>query len=296
MRVLICGGTGFLGKHIVNALTQQGHDPVVRSRHTDPALDFAACTSAEQWLVHLQNIDAVINAVGALRDKPGQDLQTLHMKAPAALFDACAQAGVKRVVQVSALGVDKGDTMYATTKRAADDYLLALGALGQLNPVVVRPSIIFGGGGASSKLFILLANLSVLPLPPIMRSTQIQPVAVRDLAEVLAKLATTDQSSGIVEIGGPEAVTIEQFIASLRSQMHYGPAKVRLLPQWLSSASAKLGDQLPWMPWCSEAAALLEHDNITDPATLAKLLGKAPTDPRQMLATLPKGGRFASHR
>ena len=296
MRVLICGGTGFLGKHIVNALTQQGHDPVVRSRHTDPALDFAACTSAEQWLVHLQNIDAVINAVGALRDKPGQDLQTLHMKAPAALFDACAQAGVKRVVQVSALGVDKGDTMYATTKRAADDYLLALGALGQLNPVVVRPSIIFGGGGASSRLFILLANLSVLPLPPIMRSTQIQPVAVRDLAEVLAKLATTDQTSGVVEIGGPEAVTIEQFIASLRSQMHYGPAKVRLLPQWLSSASAKLGDQLPWMPWCSEAAALLEHDNITDPATLAKLLGKAPTDPRQMLATLPKGGRFASHR
>ena len=296
MRVLICGGTGFLGKHIVNALTQQGHDPVVRSRHTDPALDFAACTSAEQWLVHLQNIDAVINAVGALRDKPGQDLQTLHMKAPAALFDACAQAGVKRVVQVSALGVDKGDTMYATTKRAADDYLLALGALGQLNPVVVRPSIIFGGGGASSKLFIVLANLSVLPLPPIMRSTQIQPVAVNDLAEVLAKLATTDQSSGIVEIGGPEAVTIEQFIASLRSQMHYGPAKVRLLPQWLSSASAKLGDQLPWMPWCSEAAALLEHDNITDPATLVKLLGKAPTDPRQMLATLPKGGRFASHR
>ena len=296
MRVLICGGTGFLGKHIVNALTQQGHDPVVRSRHTDPALDFAACTSAEQWLVHLQNIDAVINAVGALRDKPGQDLQTLHMKAPAALFDACAQAGVKRVVQVSALGVDKGDTMYATTKRAADDYLLALGALGQLNPVVVRPSIIFGGGGASSKLFILLANLSVLPLPPIMRNTQIQPVAVRDLAEVLAKLATTDQSSGIVEIGGPEAVTIEQFIASLRSQMHYGPAKVRLLPQWLSSASAKLGDQLPWMPWCSEAAALLEHDNITDPATLTRLLGKAPTDPRQMLATLPKGGRFASHR
>ena len=296
MRVLICGGTGFLGKHIVNALTQQGHDPVVRSRHTDPALNFAACTSAEQWLVHLQNIDAVINAVGALRDKPGQDLQTLHMKAPAALFDACAQAGIKRVEQVSALGVDKGDTMYATTKRAADDYLLALGALGQINPVVVRPSIIFGGGGASSKLFIALANLSVLPLPPIMRSTQIQPVAVRDLAEVLAKLATTDQTSGIVEIGGPEAVTIEQFIASLRSQMHYGPAKVRLLPQWLSSASAKLGDQLPWMPWCSEAAALLEHDNITDPATLAKLLGKAPTDPRQMLATLPKGGRFASHR
>ena len=292
MRVLICGGTGFLGRHIVNALALLGHDPVVRSRRTDPALDFAACVTPEQWLAHLQNVDAVINAVGALRDQPGQELQNLHMKAPVALFDACAQAGIKRVVQVSALGVDQSETMYASTKRAADDYLLALGATGQLNPVVVRPSIIFGGGGASSKLFLMLAGLPVLPLPAVMRSTQIQPVAVRDLAEVLASLAISDQPSGVVEIGGPQPITIEAFIASLRTQMHYSPARVRLLPRWLSSASAKLGDRLPWMPWCSEAAALLEHDNITDPATLTKLLGRAPTGVQQMLATIPQGDRF----
>lgn len=296
MRILICGGTGFLGKYIVNALIQRGHDPVVRSRRTDPALDFAACVTPEQWLAHLQNIDAVINAVGALRDQPGQELQNLHMKAPVALFDACAQAGIKRVVQVSALGVDLGvdqsETMYASTKRAADDYLLALGATGQLNPVVVRPSIIFGGGGASSKLFLMLAGLPVLPLPAVMRSTQIQPVAVRDLAEVLASMAITDQPTGVVEIGGPQPITIEGFIASLRSQMEYSPARVRLLPRWLSSASARLGDRLPWMPWCSEAAALLEQDNTTDPATLARLLGKAPTGVEQMLATIPTGDRF----
>ena len=292
MRVLICGGTGFLGKHIVNALVQQGHDPVVRSRRTDPALDFAACVTPDQWLAHLQNVDAVINAVGALRDQPGQELQNLHMRAPVALFDACAQAGIKRVVQVSALGVDQGETMYASTKRAADDYLLALGATGQLNPVVVRPSIIFGGGGASSKLFLMLAGLPVLPLPAVMRSTQIQPVAVRDLAEVLAGMAIAEQPTGVVEIGGPEPITIEAFIASLRSQMQYSPAKVRLLPNWLSSASARLGDRLPWMPWCSEAAALLEHDNTTDPATLVKLLGRAPTGVAQMLATIPQGDRF----
>ena len=78
MRVLICGGTGFLGRHIVNALALLDHDPVVRSRHSDPALDFAKMASAQDWLPHLQNVDAVINAVGALRDKPGQDLQTLQ--------------------------------------------------------------------------------------------------------------------------------------------------------------------------------------------------------------------------
>ena len=292
MRVLICGGTGFLGKHIVSALTQLGHDPVVRSRHSSPALDFGQCITPEPWLEHLQGIGAVINAVGALRDQPDQDLQTLHMKAPAALFDACTQAGIQRVVQVSALGVDKGDTLYATTKRAADDYLLALGQLGQLNPVVVRPSIIFGAGGASSKLFLMLANLPLLPLPAVMHRAHIQPVAVRDLAEVLAKMAISDTPSGVVEIGGPQPVSIERFIASLRMQMQYGPAKVRLLPDWVSSASARLGDRLPWMPWCSEAAALLENDNTTAPQTLATLLGREPVDISQMLNTLPKWGNL----
>ena len=292
MRILICGGTGFLGRHIVNALMQQGHDPVVRSRHSDPALDFVRLSTAQDWLPHLQGVDAVINAVGALRNRPDTDLQTLHMTAPAALFDACAQAGIRRVVQVSALGVDKGDTLYASTKRAADDYLLALGQAGELNPAIVRPSIIFGSGGASSKLFVLLANLPILPLPQIMRNSQIQPVAVRDVAEVIAKLATSDTPGGVIEIGGTQPLSIERFIAILRAQMKYRSAAVRILPAWLSNASAKLGDKISWMPWCSEAMALLENDNVTDPATLRNLLGHGPLDIYQMIDTLPKGGRF----
>lgn len=288
MRVLICGGTGFLGRHIVNALVQQGHDPVVLSRHASPALDFAQATSPEQWRSYLQGIDAVINAVGALRDKPGQDLTTLHTTAPVALFDACAQAAVpiRRVVQISALGVDQSDTRYATTKRAADEHLLALGATGELNPVVVRPSVIFGAGGASSQLFLGLAKLPALLLPSLMQQSFIQPVAVRELAEVVAGLATSSANGGVIEIGGPEPLSIERFIASLRAQMAYRPASVHPLPDWLSTASARLGDRLPWLPWCSETMAMLENHNITNPQTLAALLGREPTGPGQLLATL----------
>lgn len=293
MRILICGGTGFLGRHIVNALMQQGHDPVVRSRHSTPTLDFNACTQAEQWLEHLSGIDAVINAVGALRDKPGQNLQTLHTLAPVALFDACAQAGVRRVVQVSALGSGQSSTQYASTKRAADEHLLALGAQGLLNPVVVRPSIIFGAGGASSQLFLNLAKLPILLLPQTMRSSQIQPVAVRDLAEVLAHMATSGSPGGIVEVGGPQPLSTEAFIASLRAQMGYGQASVHALPDWMSKGSARLGDQIAAMPWCSETMALLENDNVTDPQTFATLLGRTPVAPTAMLATLPKESRHA---
>lgn len=291
MRVLICGGTGFLGRHIVNALTLLDHDPVVRSRHSQPPLDFSSCTSADAWLEHLSGVDAVINAVGALRDQPGQDLQTLHSLAPIALFDACVQAGVRRVVQVSALGAGQSGTRYASTKRAADEHLLALGQQGLLKPVVVRPSIIFGAGGASSQLFLNLAKLPVLLLPQIMRSRRIQPVAVRDLAQVLAHMATSDAPEGLVEVGGPEPLSTEAFIASLRAQMGHGPASVHPLPDWMSKASARLGDQISAMPWCSETMALLENDNVTDPHTLTALLGHAPTAPGAMLATLPKESR-----
>ncbi|MPS95272.1 NAD-dependent epimerase/dehydratase family protein [Comamonas sp.] len=290
MRVLICGGTGFLGRHIVNALALLDHDPVVRSRHSQPPLDFGACTTAEAWLAHLQGIDAVINAVGALRDRPGQDLQTLHSLAPMALFDACARAGVRRVVQVSALGAGQGGTQYATTKRAADEHLLTLGRQGLLKPVVVRPSIIFGAGGASSQLLMNLARLPLLLLPGLMRSSRIQPVAVRDLADVLAQMATSDTPEGMVEIGGPEPLSTEAFIASLRSQMGYGPASVHALPDWMSKGSARVGDQIPSLPWCSETMALLENDNVTDPQTLVRLLGRAPVAPGAMLGTVPREG------
>lgn len=290
MRVLICGGSGFLGKHIVNALIQLGHDPVVLSRHSSPALDFGKCITPEPWREHLHNIDAVINAVGALRDQPGQSLPALHTTAPVALFDACVQAGIKRVVQISALGVDKSQTLYASSKRAADDYLLALGAGGQLNPVVMRPSIIFGSGGSSSQLFLRLAGLPVLALPSIMRRAQIQPVAVRDLAEAIAHITTSSLPTGVIEIGGPEQISIERFIANLRTQLGRQPATVRLLPDWLSKASARLGDSLPWMPWCSEAASLLEQDNITSSWALEDLLGRSPTHISSMLATLSKEG------
>ena len=288
MRVLICGGTGFLGRHIVNALVQQGHDPVVRSRHSDPALDFADLTKAEDWLAHLQSVEAVVNAVGALRDTPRQSLQTLHTDAPIALFDACAQVGLRRVVQVSALGVADSATRYASTKRAADEHLLALNQADRLNGVVVRPSIIFGAGGASTELFMSLAKLPALLLPQAMQSSHVQPVAVRDLAQVLAQLATGEAPSGIVNLGGPEPLTLGSLIASLRGQMGLSPAFTLNLPRWAAELSARVGDRISSLPWCTETLTLLQSHNVTDPQTLAKLLGRESVPPGRLYATLPE--------
>lgn len=289
MRILVCGGSGFIGRHVVNLLALSGHDPVARSRHSMPVLDYAKATTPEAWLPHLAGIDAVVNAVGVLRDSASRPIDAMHTLAPVALFDACAAAGVRRVVQISALGVEGSATRYASTKRAADEHLLALTAAGRLQGSVVRPSVVFGAGGASSEMFLAMARLPALLLPRPVQQARVQPVAVRDLAEAVARLATQAGPVGLTEIGGPLPLPLAALIASLRAQMGRSPARVATLPGWLSRASARAGDWISVSPWCSETLALLASDNVTDPAGLEALLGRPGIAPSRLLATLHHG-------
>ena len=172
MRILLAGSTGFIGHTLQAALEAAGHTvhggASPRSAGAQPGrvpMDFARDTTAAAWLPRLQGIDAVVNAVGVLRDTRARPIDAVHRDTPIALFDACAQAGVRRVVQISALGIDGSDTRYAQTKRAAETHLQALAAQGVLRPAILRPSVVYGKGGDSSALFMNLARLPVALFP-----------------------------------------------------------------------------------------------------------------------------------
>ena len=287
-KVLLCGAHGFIGQALANQLRKQGLEVIAASRSGQPAINFAAMQRASDWLPHLQGVDMVINAVGSLRDQPGSNgarLEALHHTAPRALFDACAQTGVRRVSQLSALGVDGNDTDYARTKRAADAHLLELTAQGQLDGLVVRPSIVIGARGASTQLFLNLAKLPVLVLPAVMRERLIQPVTAAELAEAMQQLLLSP-ATGIVELGGPERLSMAAMIASLRQQAGHAAPMLITLPRFATQASARLGDVVASSPWCSASLTLASHDNCCDPAPMEHWLGRKPTAPAQMLASL----------
>lgn len=286
--VLLCGGQGFIGQALARQLRAQGMRVIAASRRSQPPLQFARMHQPAHWLPHLQGVDLVINAVGSLRDQPGPNgasLEALHQTSPQALFEACAQAGVRRVMQLSALGVDDNDTAYARTKRTADARLLALTAQGQLDGIVVRPSIVIGAQGASTQLFLRLALLPVLVLPAVMQQRLMQPVAVDELAEVMVRLLQSP-TTGIVPLGGPRRLSMAQMILSLRQQAGRSKALQLRLPDWATQASARLGDAVPSSPWCSASLQLASLDNCCDPAPMAQWLGHAPSDPAQMLALI----------
>ncbi|MDO5623603.1 MAG: NAD-dependent epimerase/dehydratase family protein [Pseudomonadota bacterium] len=283
MNVLLLGTSGFIGRHVAAALAAAGHTVRAASRRSQPPIDFARMVQPDDWLPHLQDVDAVVNTVGVLRGSRRQPMHALHTAAPRALFDACAQAGVRRVLHVSALGIDGNPTLYARSKQAADAHLLALTSSGALDGLVLRPSVVFGAEGASSRLFLALARLPLLLLPRPVQRARVQPLAVGELAEVAARLLPDARRTGLTELGGPESLTLAAFIASLRQQMGHGAARVLTLPDGLTRLSARLGDAVPVAPWCSETLALLAQDNVTAAGTLRDLLGREPTPPECLL-------------
>lgn len=285
MRVLVTGATGFIGRALVAALLRAGHAVVCASRHPRPAagdqpsceplaVDFAAAPGADWWLPRLAGVDAVVNAVGILREQGGQTFRALHAQAPTALFEACAQAGVPLVVQISALGADAGaQSRYHLSKRAADDALRQL----SLRAVIVQPSLVYGGGGASASMFNGMATLPLLALPR-GGAMQVQPVHVEDVvAGVLAALQAPPPRTATIAFVGPVPMTMRSFLAALRQQLGSGSVlRVLPLPERLFRWGASVAGRLPGSFLDSETAGMLLRGNAAPAAPFAQLLGRSP--------------------
>jgi uncharacterized protein YbjT (DUF2867 family) len=289
--VLLCGAGGFIGRHVRQALLSEGHRVIsgvstARPVHAVDAMpmDFSRDTEIAHWLPRLLGVDAVVNTVGVLRDSRSRPMARVHQTTPIALFEACAQAGVRRIIHVSALGIEGNPTRYAQTKLAADERLLALNRAGRLDGVVLRPSIVFGPEGDSARLFMALARSPALLLPGAVLRAKVQPLAVGDLAAAVPRLLReADNLHGMVPCVGPMPLSLAAFIASLRDQLGKPPAWVGALPEVWSRLSARIGDHIPAIPWCSETLALLAQDNVAQGDLFGAVLGRAPLAPTALL-------------
>ncbi|PAT30760.1 NAD-dependent epimerase/dehydratase family protein, partial [Vandammella animalimorsus] len=94
--VLLCGANGFIGRHIAQALRRAGWQVRAASRHSSPAVDFTQASTPAHWAPLLHGVQAVVNAVGLLRDSRARPMALVHDAAPRALFDACAAHGLRR--------------------------------------------------------------------------------------------------------------------------------------------------------------------------------------------------------
>jgi uncharacterized protein YbjT (DUF2867 family) len=285
MRVLLTGATGLIGGAIARALLRDGHDLVCAVR--DPArladagprcrglaVDLSTVPDAAWWRPHLAGIDAVVNAVGILREQGSQSFDALHARAPAELFRACAAAGVRCVVQVSALGADeRGTRPYQASKRTADDVLRDLPLAG----AVVQPSLVYAPAGPSSQLFLQLASLPML-LFPLRAGMAVQPVHLDDVVEgVLAVLRDPPLQVETLAFVGPAPLPLRDYLASLRGQVGLGRGPIVLpLPVPVFRLGAAVAQHLPGSALDPDTAHMLLQGNAAPADRFARLLGHAP--------------------
>src|SRR5690349_15727196 len=186
MIVMIVGASGFIGGRLAQAFGAAGHEVICAGRGTQPRLP-AGCSraahidytapSAPDWQPLLAGVDVLVNAVGILRESGAQTFDHLHVLGPRAL--------VRRVIQISALGAEAGAiARYHASKYEADRFLMEL----PLDWAIVQPSLVYGAGGGSARMFDAQASLPLVPLPG-NGGQRVQPVHIDDLVEAVVRLA-----------------------------------------------------------------------------------------------------------
>lgn len=278
MRVLVLGGAGFLGRHVVVALRQRGHAVAVGSRRSagpegslpSRAVRFEDCPDPEAFAVHLVDVDAVVNCVGILREVGRATYARVHREAPAALAAACAAAGL-RFVHVSALGLEaRARSGFIRSKLEGEAAVRASGA----DYSIVRPSLLEGEGGFGARWVRAVARWPVHFVPADARG-RIAALDVRDAGFAIARLAELPgDEHREVEIGGMERRTMAGHLAAMRDRP--GVARVVTIPTFLARAVAHACDVAHFSPFSFGHFELLRHDNVPRPNRLPALLGAPP--------------------
>ena len=285
-KIFLTGGSGFIGRHLLEALSKRGHTITALLRGKQKALleemqwsgvqclegDFS---NPSQWISALQGQEIIINLVGIIREIGKARFDTLHRDAPIALFDAAKQAGIKKVIQISALGADEGAAShYHRTKRAADQHLISLG----IPYVILRPSFVYGAQDQSMSFF---ASLAALPITPVVGDGEylVQPVHVDDLVKAIVQSVERDEIRDVViDVGGEKALSFNALLDTLGRWLGRASGARRLsLPSWWMKLLAWLTDALGGRgPITRDELGMLLRGNHCDNALFTKTFGFVP--------------------
>ena len=271
-RVLVLGGSGFVGRHVCEQLNRLGWQITVPTRRAVNAASvqslpgltvIEASVHQEADLARLMpGHDAVVNLVAVLHGNEKR-FEQVHVQLPGKIASAMKKAGVQRLVHVSALGADpQGPSMYQRSKARGETVLHNAG----LQLTILRPSVIFG---AEDKFLNLFADLqAVAPFMPLAGSgTRFAPVWVADVARAVAVcLQKPDTIGQTYELCGPDVLTLGELVkkAGQWAGVNHGRGRpVVGLPMWVGWLQAAAMEMAPGEPLMSrDNLASMKVDNV----------------------------------
>ncbi len=276
-KILVLGGSGFIGHHVCEALERVGLATTVPTRRL-PARSVqmlprvtvvrADVHDPAQLSALVRGHDAVVNLVAILHGT-AQSFDHVHVQLPRLLARTCVEQGVRRLVHMSALGVDvNGPSMYLRSKAQGDAVLQDMAARHGLRLTLLQPSVVFGADDRFINVFAQLQALApVVPLA--CAQARFQPVWVQDVAQALVTALLSPTSHGQrYELVGPEVFTLAQLVR-LAGEWAGHPRPIWPLPEALAQAQAWVMEHLP-------GPTLMSRDNLASMQTPNVSSGKCP--------------------
>ena len=291
--VTVFGGSGFIGRNLVQQLAKAGYRVRVAVRRPNSALDVK--TLGDLGQVHLaqanvrnklsveaaiKGADYVVNLVGVLFESGKQSFGKIHDEGAGLVAEVAAAANVKSLVHMSAIGADQeSESKYAKSKTAGEKAVLKHFP----KVTIIRPSVVFGADDNFFNKFAAMAK-SYCFLPVICGDTKFQPVFVGDVADAIVSIISDENTAGkIYELGGPKAYSFRELI-ELVNKVTEQNVPLITIPIQLAYFQAFFLGMLPNPMVTIDQIRLLENDNVvSDDALKISDLGIEATPPEAVI-------------
>lgn len=295
-RIVLLGGTGFVGSYLVPRLAADGHQITLLSRNRESRRSLAVLPgvfvrSADVYddhvlRQHFDGADAVINLIGILNPGGRHTFQRAHIDMARRVVEACKVAGVTRLHQMSSLKAGQGLSNYLKSRGEAETLVRA----SPLNWTIYQPSVIFGeGDGLVTRFAALLRKMPALPLAR--ANSRLAPTYVGDVAEAIARCVADDKLAArrSLELYGPEVLTLGEIVHAIRDAARLRTTIIPLHDS-LGRLQAQVAGMLPGKPFSTDNFLSLRTDSVGKVDGYAAL-GIVPQPFTPWLPSLVRGSR-----
>ena len=274
MKILILGGSGFVGGHLARRLSQDGHKLTIATRYAPGCRHLGVVPGvtirqfdpydSEELARQMDGHDAAINLVGILNERiagGGKGFRRAHVELVETLINTCVRTGTRRFIHMSALNAGQGESQYLKTRGEAENMVDEVFRQGTLDTTVMRPSTIFGPDDSFLNRFASL--LKIAPVLPLARPrARFAPVYVGDVVEAFARVLERRESFGKThELCGGEEWALIDLVRWLRDQLGLKRAVVGL-PDALGRMQGLAFDIVPGKPFSSDNYKSLLLDSV----------------------------------
>lgn len=290
--ILITGGTGFVGSHLIRQMRQEGLlvRAVVRNSAKAQALrdlgvevvqgDVSDKASLEKAV---QGVERVVHLVGIIQEAPGATFQSVHVDGTRNLVEAARKAGVRHFLYQSALGTRaNAESRYHRTKWEAEELVRGSG----IASTILRPSLIYGPGDQFTiRLSEMIRLAPVLPIIGSGRS-KVQPIFIDDVVSCIVKAVTSDAYlNELYEIGGPEQLSYEEVTRAIAAALGVSRPALHLPLLFMRTLARAMETVLPKPTVTTDQLIMLQEDTVCSMKDIRDAFGIEPIPFQKGLST-----------